>query len=97
MKVLLIGQSWWHMPTVAALGWWRPEDEKFKVILIYVCNISRTCLNYMRHCLKIRKKKRKKEKENEIALEVSPPPKKALSLKLLCPQSFAKNYLVLTA
>lgn len=48
-------------------------------------------------CLKIRKKKRKKAKRNEIALEASPLPKIALSLKLLCPQSLAKNYLVLAA
>lgn len=74
MKVLLIGQSWWHMPTVAALGWWRPEDEKFKVILIYVCNISRTCLNYMRHCLE--KRKERKKKKMKLHWKFPHPPKK---------------------
>lgn len=44
----------WYSPAVLALGKWRPEDQKLKVILSY--KASQWQLGYMR-CLKTQKQK----------------------------------------
>lgn len=37
-----IHQAWRHIPVVPALGRWRQEDEKFKIIFSYIASLRPT-------------------------------------------------------